>query len=357
MNKRNFYLLASGMVFLALSCEQGKNDPSTDPAAAVSMESLYAQNGRPVTVRPVESGNFSVYLKFPSTVYAAAESTAHASLSDVVREISAKVGDRVIQDQVIVSFSRDNKQLQQARLSWENAQASYNRAQALYENSDISRQDFDNAKTQYELAKTGFDSASDMVHVKAPISGTITNISVHETENVLPGTPLFTVSAQNGFEAHVLVGLDEIDRIKAGQRVYMSGMKTKAEGRVTQVSLTMDKTTQCFPVVAFFNIESSRFISGMGIDISVETYNNREALVLPRKELLRGESGYQAFIVKDGRARLVNLQIGESYGLNFEITEGLQKGDMLICDGLERIEEGARINAVSALASTAGANQ
>jgi RND family efflux transporter MFP subunit len=355
MNNRNFYLsLVVGMVLLILSCEKGKNDPST---TAASMESLYAQNGRPVTVRPVESGDFSVYLKFPSTVYAAAESTAYASLPDVVREISAKVGDRVEQDQVIVSFSSDNKQLQQARLSWENAQASYNRAQALYENSDISRQDFDNARTQYELAKTGFDSASDMILVKAPISGTITNISVHETENVRPGAPLFTVSAQNGFEAHFLVGLDEIDRIKAGQRVYITGMNYSAEGRVTQVSLTMDKTTQCFPVVAFFDIESSRFMSGMGIDIMVETYNNREALVLPRKELLRTEGGYQAFILKDGRARLVDLRVGESYGLNFEIVEGLEKGDMLICDGLERIEEGARVNAVTALASAAGANQ
>jgi RND family efflux transporter MFP subunit len=354
MNKRNFYFtLVVGMVFLVLSCEKEKNNPST----AVSMESLYAQNGRPVTVRPVESGDFSVYLKFPSTVYAAAESTAYASLSDVVREISAKVGDRVEQDQVIVSFSSDNKQLQQARLSWENAQTSYNRAQALYENSDISRQDFDNARTQYELAKAGFDSAGDMIHVKAPISGTITNISVHETENVRPGVPLFTVSAQNGFEAHFPVGLDEIDRIKTGQRVYIAGMNYGAEGRVTQVSLTMDKTTQCFPVVAFFDIESSRFISGMGIDITVETYNNREALVLPRKELLRNESGYHAFIVQDGRARRVNLRVGESYGLNFEIVEGLEKGDMLICDGLERIEEGAGINAVTVLASAAGANQ
>jgi RND family efflux transporter MFP subunit len=355
MNHRNFYLpLAAGMVFLVLSCEQGKNDPS---AVAASMESLYAQNGRPVTVRPAESGDFSVYLKFPSTVYAAAESAAYASLSDVVREISAKVGDRVERDQVILSFSRDNKQLQQARLSRENAQASYNRAQALYENSDISRQDFDAARTQYELAKTGFDSANDMIHVKAPISGTITDISVHETENVLPGAPLFTVSAQNGFEAHFLVGLDEIDRIKTGQRVYITGMKHGAEGRVTQVSLTMDKTTQCFPVVAFFDIESGRFMSGMGIDITVETYHNREALVLPRKELLRTERGYQAFILQDGRARRVDLQIGESYGLNFEITEGLKEGDMLIRDGLERIEEGVRINAITALTSAAGENQ
>jgi RND family efflux transporter MFP subunit len=353
MNNRNFYFtLVVGMVFLLPSCEKGADDPST---ATASMESLYAQNGRPVTVRPVESGNFSVYLKFPSTIYAAAESTAYASLSDVVREISAKVGDRVEQDQVIVSFSSDNKQLQQARLSWENAQASYNRAQALYENSDISRQDFDGARTQYELAKTSFDSASDMIHVKAPISGTITNISVHETENVRPGAPLFTVSAQNGFEAHFLVGLDEIDRIKTGQRVYIADYG--AEGRVTQVSLTMDRTTQCFPVVAFFDIESNRFMSGMGIDITVETYNNREALVLPRKELLNAESGYQAFIVKDGRARLVDLRVGESYGLKFEIVEGLQEGDILICDGLERIEEGVRVNAVTALASAAGENQ
>jgi multidrug efflux pump subunit AcrA (membrane-fusion protein) len=67
-----------------------------------------------------------VYLKYPTVVYAASESTAYASLSDVVRSISVKVGDTVRQDEVIVAFSPDNQSLRQATVAHESTFAAFN---------------------------------------------------------------------------------------------------------------------------------------------------------------------------------------------------------------------------------------
>ncbi|GHV58029.1 hypothetical protein AGMMS49579_24790 [Spirochaetia bacterium] len=184
-----------------VSCT-GKNEPAEtavsakDSEAALSMEQFYAENGRPVSVRQLEAEDFSVYLKYPTVIYASSESTAYSIISDVVRSISKKVGDTVAKDEVIVSFSTENQQLQQALLSHENALAAFNRSSALFKNNDISRQEYETAKLRYEAARATLRAANDMIYIKAPIAGTITQINVHPTENVRSGAPLFTVSGQ-----------------------------------------------------------------------------------------------------------------------------------------------------------------
>jgi RND family efflux transporter MFP subunit len=333
-------------VLLVLSCAGAKDQAQ----AAVSMEQFYVENGQPVSVRQLETEDFSVYLKYPTVIYASSESTAYAGLNDVVRIIPVKVGDTVRQDEVIISFSPDNQALRQAALAYENANSAFTRNEVLFKNNDISRQAYDTAKMQYEIAKAAFKAANDMVYVKAPITGTITQINVHPTENVRPGMPLFTVSSQSSFEARFYVGIDEIDRIASGARVYIDEPAQKIEGRVTQVSLIMDSQKQAFPVTAFFDGANRRMISGMGVDIAVETYHNGKAIVLSRKELLQTAGTYTAFVTDGDAPRQVVVQVGQERGLNFEITGGLHEGDMLICDGLERLSTDTKLNVTPLLA-------
>ncbi|MDR0814955.1 MAG: hypothetical protein LBN37_04285, partial [Bacteroidales bacterium] len=70
------WLAAALAAFSAVSCA-GKNEPTE---TAESMEQLYAENGQPVSVRQLEAEDFSVYLKYPTVIYASSESTAYASL-------------------------------------------------------------------------------------------------------------------------------------------------------------------------------------------------------------------------------------------------------------------------------------
>jgi RND family efflux transporter MFP subunit len=209
---------------------------------------------------------------------------------------------------------------------------------------------------QYEIAKAAFKAANDMVYVKAPITGTITQINVRTTENVRPGTPLFTVSSQNGFEARFYVGIDEIDRIAAGARVYIDDPANKIEGRVTQVSLAMDSQKQAFPVTVFFVASTGqrRIASGMGVDVAVETYHNEKAIVLSRKELLQTQGGYTAFVADGDKPRQVAVELGQERGLNFEISGGLHEGDILICDGLNRLSADTKLNVAPSLALANG---
>jgi RND family efflux transporter MFP subunit len=333
--------------FLALSCGGNKDN-------AASMEQLHAENGQPVSVRKLEPEDFSVYLKYPALIQASSESTAYAGLNDVVRTVSARVGDRVRQGDIIVSFSADNQVLQQASLSNENARNAYNRIGTLFRSNDVSRQEFDNVRTQYEISATNLKAANDMVYVKAPISGTLTQINVRVTENARPGTSLFTVSNSNGFEARLYVGVDEIEHIQVGARAFLDLSRGRQEGqtiegRITQVSLSMDSQRQSFPVTVFFDGSSHRIVSGMNVDISVETYRNEKALILARRELVQTRTGAAVFIADGNRARLVAIQTGVEKGLRLEIIGGVSEGDFIVSEGVHQINEQSTLNIVPAV--------
>ncbi|MHB9291750.1 hypothetical protein Holit_00833 [Hollandina sp. SP2] len=96
----------------------------------------------------------------------------------------------------------------------------------------------------------------------------------------------------------------------------------------------MDSMKQAFPVTAYFDVNCR----GMGVDVAVETYHNDKALVLSRGELVKSGETYTVFIEYNGSAQQVAVELGETNGLRYEIAGGLHEGDLLICEGQQRLE-------------------
>lgn len=341
---KKMFLGVSGIFLLTVTSCAGRKT-----AESKSMEQLYAEEGRPAHVRTIAYEPFSVYLKFPADFRARTQSTAYAKISDVVRKIRIKVGDHVVRDQVVLTFSlEDNTSYQQAKLSYENAQVTYNRMKTLYAASGVSKQDYDNAQTQYELAREAYKSTGDLIEVKAPIDGYVTQINVQTSTNVKPGDALFTVSNRDGFEAYFYVTADEIDDIRTGEKALIEGRNEKIEGRVTEVSLNMDADRRAFLVKAFFAGKPKTLVSGMSVDIAVEAYRNEKAITAEQKELVREGDGWTAYVVKDGKAEKRELELGRKQGITYEIAGGLETGDLLVTDGAQDLSTGEKVKVISA---------
>jgi RND family efflux transporter MFP subunit len=335
------FLAATALLALAatLTACSGKAEASE----ARSMETIQAEAGIPVRVRKLATESFSVYRKYPTTLMARSESTAYAMLSDVVREIKVKVGDRVVRDQAVIAFSSDNSAFLQAQASFKNAEAAFTRSSVLFAEAGVSKQDFDNVRTQYEVARAAYKSASDMVVAKAPIDGYVSRINVRLTENVRPGAALFTVTNQNGYEARLYATMDEIADIRVGARARLQEGGATFEGRVAEVSLVMDGEKKAFPVVVQFAGEGRGLVSGMGCDVAVEIYRNDAAIVVARSELVRSGEGWAAFIVNGGSAELREVAVGRERGLDFEIAAGLLAGDQFVSEVKSGLSSGDKV--------------
>lgn len=347
--RKGSILLLTCLVFLVCGCSKEKTGID-----AKNMDQLQKENGLPVYVRTIAKSPFSVYLKYPAEFRAKRQSTAYAKIPDVVRKVLVQVGDRVERDQVIVLFSDDNASYQQAKLGFESAQAAFNRVKALYDDAGISKQDYDNAKTQFEMAREGYKSASELIRIKAPIDGIITQLNVQASTNVAPGIALFTVSNNDGFEAQFFVTADEIDDIRTGAKTIIENRNERIEGRITEISLIMDPVRRAFPVRASFAGKPKTLVSGMSVDVIVETYKNEHAIVVKRNEMQRKGSSWIAYVQNGATVKARTLSIGHDQGFAYEIKDGLDEGDILITEGVGNLTDGVLIQVVERIGLVLG---
>lgn len=334
-------ILVLSLLFALSACNQKKDD-------AKSMDQLHSELGIPVRVVSAERSTFEQNLRYNAVLAGSQESTAQAMVSDVVVAINAKVGDRVNQGDVIVSFPVNTPaaQYEQAQSAFQSISAVHDRMQRLYEQKAISLQDYENVRTQYLVAKANLQSSEQLVYIKAPISGVITNIMVNVSERVFPGKDLFTIAATGGYKATVMIPETEIGKVKRGARVSAHWNEQSLEGRVSAIALAMDPGSKAFRVEVEFPARNAAIPYGVTADIAVEVSRKANVFVAHRQHLVRENGDYYMWLADGNNARRVKVEVGLSNQLEFEVLSGISEGDMIITEGIKSLTDGSKIRVI-----------
>ena len=106
-------------------------------------------------------------------------------------------------------------------------------------------------------------------------------------------------------------------------------------------------------------LAASIFIGGCGIkSVSTDTgagYTVTDATVVPIAAIQRGQPGTFVYLVKpDDTVTIRVVELGASDGDKVAITKGLQVGDNVVVDGVDRLRDGAKIRRPGATPRTAG---
>lgn len=314
-----------------------------------SMEQLHQENGVPVKIEQVRPVEFGTTLKYSATLKARSEAVCYARIAEVVQDVHFNVGDYVRKDEIVVTFPEDNQttQYHQIKAGYELAEATYKRMQKLYQEGVISKQELDSARTNFEVAKANLNATDDAIRVKAPLSGYITQLNVKPTDNVSPGTPLFTVSNLDLIEAQIWASSKEANQIKVGQKVTLEWDGKLVEGSVAQVSQIMDPNRKAFSVKAVFKNTDKILTSGITADISIQTYNNEQAVVVRRRNLVEEDGKRFVYIVNNGKAFKRQISTGKEQGALVEVKSGLKPGEFIIVEGNTMVTDQTKVNIVN----------
>lgn len=338
--KDNVKLLSAAcLALLVMSCSEDQVSESRN------LEKIHSEEGVPVRVRQVEEETFVTTLFYNSTVKGIRESSGSAMISDTVESILFEIGDYVEKDQTVIRFPESNPSASyfQAEAAFKAAEQAFRRVENLYKNNGVSRQSYDDARTQYEVQLANWENVQKLVSVKAPISGYITRINVGESDNVKPGTELFTVSNFSELMATVYVNDDQIGEIRAGQKVTASWKEEQISGTVTQVDLAKDPRKKAFAVKVRLDNSLMAVPSGVFVDLTIETSSIQGAFVLHRNEMLyKGEEAY-VLLESEGYAKKQVVVPGASQGMYYHIESGLTSGDSLITEGLNMVRADGKV--------------
>jgi RND family efflux transporter MFP subunit len=340
MNKNNILLVS----ILSLLVITGCNKKETGK----SMEQIQKEEGIPVRVTELKPVEYLEAYNYNAVLSGIEESTVTSMVGDVITKINVKVGDYVKKDQVVMTFPLDTAgaQYQQANSAYQNTKTTYERMQRLRTQGAISQQDLDNVETAYKVALANYNTSQNMINVKAPISGYITNLFVNVGDQVNPGAELFTVSNTSRYKAVIWIPDTEIHKIRKGQKAIAKWNDEILNGYVSSVALAMDSNKKAFRAEIIFNTKTRYMASGVTAEISITTKTIPNAIVIDRSSLVEADGKYHVWTVENSKAVKKPVQIGSNNGIRYEIKEGLEPGDIIITDGVTLVYEGSLVKVI-----------
>jgi membrane fusion protein, multidrug efflux system len=215
----------------------------------------------------------------------------------------------------------------------------YERMKNLYEKGGISKQELDQIETQLKVNKANLDAVKQMLQVRAPISGIVSNLTVHETDNVPAESVLATITQTDKMKTKIWASEAEICQIKTGMSAEVSWNNQIFKGKVVQIAMAMDPQFNAFGVDIHFENTNNICKSGVIGEIFIETYSN-QSLVLERKTVKENQQGKFVFVAENNKAVRKYIETGNENG-NFEIVSGLKNGDWVVVEGIDLLHEDA----------------
>ncbi len=322
----------------------------------------------PVTVMVAEPQVIS------STVVAACrlESSSEAVITAMnpgrILAVTAREGDEVQEGAILVELSTDQQyssavsassaQLTAARTAASNASANLQRAGRLRLDGAISESEYEMvvaasavSEANVRQALAGYVNASSMAEsgkILAPFSGRVTR--VWAKEGYLSSGPLVSIADGGVMKSELLISGRHLHYMAEGLPVVLTTSHYPSElfpGEVVSFSSFVDPLSGLVSVMVQFHDSSGRLRSGMTGTATIGLETSENTVVLPLRSLLHSDdSSWEAALISNGIAEIVQVEIGIVNGTNFEITMGVEPGDSVILLGHHLVDDGSPVQVV-----------
>ena len=312
----------------------------------------------PVEVEKVARRPIAASYANTATLEPRAESLVVAKTSGVALQVLAEEGQQVRAGQVLVRLDPDRARLQAAQSAAQvrKLEANFKRAQQLEAQQMVSANDLDQLRYDLENARAVNRLANlelSYTDVVAPISGVIASRDIKPGNFVQINSPIFRIVDTARLEATLNVPEREITKLRAGQAVELTVDALPGRrftGVVDRVAPVVDTGSGTFRVVASF-AGDGELQAGMFSRLAIRYDQREDALVLPRRALLEDGGEPAVFVVREGKAARVPLQLGYSDGGWVEVRKGLAEGEAVVVAGKAALRDGT---AVQVLGQEAG---
>ena len=231
------------------------------------------------------------------------------------------------------------------------------RSERLNAAGAIADRDLENARLAYSTAmaqlanvKSVYAQASKQLRsatVRAPFAGVIATKVVSAGDVVSPGAALFTVVDPKSMRLEAAVPAAQIGQIRIGMPVAfkVSGYSDRAfMGKVTRVSPVADPTTRQVKILASIPNSAGTLVGGLFAEGRVNA-ESRSAMVLPATAIDQRGPKPVVMRLRGGRVERVTVALGirDDQRENYEITQGLQRGDTVLLGAAQAIGEGKQV--------------
>lgn len=354
--KNNIFLLMAIAFFVLSSC--GENDSSKLEQASVV----------PVVVQTVSEERNTAWISASGKIEAVNSAVLSTRMMGFVEKIYPKVGQKVIQGELLVSLNNSELSAKRAQIQanvneaqavFTNAERDYHRYTNLFRENSASQKEVEDITTQMEMAKAHLEVAKQMknevdaqfsyIQIRAPFNGVITNQFIDEGAMATPGSPLISLEGSGMFEAKVAIPENEITKIHQGDKVQVQVRSNGLilSGSVSEVSGSAKNTGGQYLVSISLEPSEATLLSGMFVTVQfpISSSDSLKQILVPREALVKqGQLTGIYTVSKSNTALLRWIRIGKTFGDKVEVLSGLSQNENYILSATGKLYNGAAIS-------------
>lgn len=303
--------------------------------------------GYPVNVDTVFSKSISKPYILVGTTKAYNDVFVIAASEGKVTKVYTEVGDYIKRDGVIIKIDDVLQKafFKTAEVNLEKAKRDYKRFKALYLGHSVSDIQLESARLAYESANANYVVAKRKytdTKITSPIPGIVTLRNFDVGEFVKKGRVVADVINISKLKIDLAVAEDIVFNLKTGDKVEITTdiyPGITFAGKIRTIGLKGDAAHK-YPVqIELKNSKAHPLKAGMFAQTRFKNNSNSKKLLILRKALLGSILDPKVFVVKNNKAELRNIVIGEKYDLYLEVLKGLKVGDIIVINGQNNLKD------------------
>jgi membrane fusion protein, multidrug efflux system len=283
--------------------------------------------------------------------------TLTAAATQLVERVRFADGQAVPAGAVLVELKNTEQDagVAQAQARLVQAQRAYERYRQLAQQGFASKAQTDQYEAAYRSAQADVQAARARENdrlIRAPFSGVVGLSDVTPGALVNPGAPIVTLDDLSAVRVDFQVPERYISQVSRGQAITAEVDAYPGEtitGRIANIDTRVDERTRAITARAEFPNAGRRLKPGMMIRVSIAR-GIRQSLAAPESAVsVQGSSAF-VYVIRQMGQRTTTEQRPVVTGLRqagfVEIRDGLQAGERIVADGLNKVQPGMPIRVV-----------
>ena len=384
-SKRRWWLWVLVVGVIAVGVWYYRNSRNASQAAATTAAPGAASKGKggsgagglvvPVVVSTAQRGDLPVYFNGLGTVTAFNTVTVRSRVDGQLVSVAFKEGQFVHQGDLLaqidprpfqVQLEQALGQLAKDQAQRKDAEVNFERYKLLFKEGVIPQQQLDTQGAlvgQVDGAITSDQSQIDNAklqltysRITAPISGRI-GLRLVDVGNIVHATDangLLVITQLQPISVIFSLPQDQLPQVNAklhsGVQLAVDAYDRDntakiASGKLETIDNQIDLTTGTYKLKSMFTNADNALFPNQFVNVHLLVDTKHNLTIVPAAAIQRGPQGTYVYAADtDNTAKIRIVTIAQTTGDNVGLSAGLNSGDRVVIDGLDKLQDGTKIN-------------